>query len=94
MFAAVAAWFHPAAEDKLKGANPGLKQCACFSLLVAAKEAELLSLAGLQGASHLKVGEPDRFHNVIKIPARAPADPPLPPLVRARPVISAPLRLA
>jgi hypothetical protein len=52
----------------------------CF----AAHEFDLLSLGGLQGASHLKVGTPDRFHNVIKIPARTPADPPLPPLVRAR----------
>jgi hypothetical protein len=61
---------------------PPLASC-CF-LHSAAKEAELLSLAGLNAVSHLKVGDPDRFHNVIKIAARAPADPPLPPLVCSR----------
>jgi hypothetical protein len=57
-------------------------------IFLTAHEFDLLSLGGLQGASHLKVGTPDRFHNVIKIPARAPADPPLPPLVRACVVVT------
>jgi hypothetical protein len=94
MFAAVAAWFHPAAEDKLKGNVIAFMQSACFPRIFAAKEAELLSLAGIQGVSHLKVGEPDRFHNVVKISARAPLDPPLPPLVRARQMIAASLPVA
>ena len=49
----------------------------CGSDTVLAREADLLALAGVQGASHLKLGTTDRFHNVVKIPARAPADPPL-----------------
>ena len=85
MFAAVAAWFMPAGDDRLKGSPPPpFPRHSYGSNDFAAREGDLLALAGVQGASHLKVGTPDRFHNVVKIPARAPADPPLPPLVRAR----------
>ena len=83
MFAAVAAWFRPAAEDKLKGSTRSQIRWESHThdIFLTAHELDLLSLGGVQGASHLKVGTPDRFHNVIKIPARAPPDPPLPPLV-------------
>jgi hypothetical protein len=68
-----------------------LRRNPCGSDTVLAREADLLALAGVQGASHLKVGTTDRFHNVVKIPARAPADPPLPPLVRTCVMSAVPL---
>ena len=51
-----------------------LRRNPCGSDTVLAREADLLALAGVQGASHLKVGTTDRFHNVVKIRPPMPFD--------------------